>query len=381
MLNSLIIKNFRALENFEVKKLGRVNLIVGKNNSGKSTILEALRIYAGAGNRSLLRKIAKNRDEKSDWHSNEQPNKSNLSFPFENFFTGRQFPNEDNKGILIGESLTSPQCLEIQPIFTIRQEKIEDGRIITSEEIIDSIAKAKSSNAVIKYALKISQNTKSFRIKLFEEDEAESRFLYSATPLTDIPYRFISTRFVSMDNLAQEWDNIVFTEHEKIVHDALKIILPDFENLVFVEKEYRESDSSLRTAKIKLSNLPRPISLKSLGDGMLKILQLVLKIFPTKGGFLLIDEFENGLHYSVQEKVWALLFEMAEKLDIQVFATTHSWDCIESFTKVASANEKTQGILFRMGKSAKKDNYGQTIATIFDREALYDLTQADVEVR
>ncbi|MEI6730675.1 MAG: AAA family ATPase, partial [Pseudomonadota bacterium] len=56
-LSSLHIKNFRMLEDFQVKKLGKVNLIVGKNNSGKSTVLEALRIYAGGANRYLLEAI------------------------------------------------------------------------------------------------------------------------------------------------------------------------------------------------------------------------------------------------------------------------------------------------------------------------------------
>lgn len=58
MLNSLEIKNFRALEDLKVARLGRVNLIVGKNNSGKSSILEALRIYAGGAQRGLLQEIA-----------------------------------------------------------------------------------------------------------------------------------------------------------------------------------------------------------------------------------------------------------------------------------------------------------------------------------
>ena len=62
-LNSLIIKNFRCLEDFEVKKLGRVNLIVGKNNSGKSSVLEALRIYAANGQRRILEEIAAERNE------------------------------------------------------------------------------------------------------------------------------------------------------------------------------------------------------------------------------------------------------------------------------------------------------------------------------
>ncbi len=64
MLNSLKIENFRSLEDFQIKKLGRINLIVGKNNSGKSTVLEALRIYAGNAHQELLEKIAQAHDEK-----------------------------------------------------------------------------------------------------------------------------------------------------------------------------------------------------------------------------------------------------------------------------------------------------------------------------
>ena len=63
MLNSLEIKNFRMLEDFKVAKLGRVNLIVGKNNSGKSTVLEALRIYAEKATQGILDQIAASHHE------------------------------------------------------------------------------------------------------------------------------------------------------------------------------------------------------------------------------------------------------------------------------------------------------------------------------
>ncbi|MFU8789496.1 MAG: AAA family ATPase, partial [Methylobacter sp.] len=192
---------------------------------------------------------------------------------------------------------------------------------------------------------------------------------------TEMPCSFIPTQFISVDELAKEWDKIVFTEHEEFIRKAMRIILPDFENLAFI------GERSKRSAKVKLTNMSRPVPLKSLGDGMIRVLQLALKLVSAKGGFLLIDEFENGLHYSTQEKVWALLFEMAERLDIQVFATTHSWDCIESFTKVVIANETTEGVLFRMGKSAKTSNRGQIIATVFDKDSLYRMTQADIEIR
>ena len=95
----------------------------------------------------------------------------------------------------------------------------------------------------------------------------------------------------------------------------------------------------------------------------------------------MIDEFENGLHYSVQEKIWALIFKLAEQLNIQVFATTHSWDCIESFTKVAIDYQGSEGVLFRMGRSVRTSDNGKVIATVFDENQLQNITHADVEVR
>mgnify|MGYP003887959019 CR=1 FL=1 len=114
---------------------------------------------------------------------------------------------------------------------------------------------------------------------------------------------------------------------------------------------------------------------------LLRVLQLALKIFPAKGGFLLIDEFENGLHYSVQERIWHLAFEMAQRLDIQIFATTHSWDCVESFSEVARSRSDIDGVLFRVGRSVRTSEQGRVIATVFDEAALHSITQSDVEVR
>jgi len=199
-----------------------------------------------------------------------------------------------------------------------------------------------------------------------------------------LPCSVIPTQFVSVDELADEWDKIVFTEHENVVRQALQIISPDFEALTFVRNEEGSPVSRRelrRSAKVKISDAPRPIPLNSLGDGILRVLQLVLKVFPAKDGFLLIDEFENGLHFSVQEKVWALLFELAQKLNIQIFATTHSWDCIESFAKTAIARQDIEGVLFRVGKSVRDSDKGRVIATVFDEQALYNITQTDVEVR
>jgi len=380
MLDSLEIKNFRSLEDFQVKKLGRVNLIVGKNNSGKSSVLEALRIYAGNANKGLLKKIAQGHDETYFLKENEIEVENN-SLPFEDLFTGRKFPS-DNREINIGELESREKNLIIKSAWLVEKERVvvdDHGNetIGVGKVAVDKLS-FPDKDKIIGQALKISKGKWAFNI-----------FLDGLMSLTELihgmhetPCSFIPTQFVSMNNLAKEWDAIVLTEAEETVKAAMKIILPEFDNLTFVNNQSHSTvNKSSRLAKVKIKGLSHPVPLNSLGDGMVRILQLVLNIFPAKGGFLLIDEFENGLHYSVQEKVWQLLFELAEKLDIQVFATTHSWDCIESFSKVAFANKATEGVLFRVGQSVRTSDKGRVIATVFDKQQLYNITQSDVEVR
>ena len=386
MLDSLIIKNFRSLADFEVAKLGRVNLMVGKNNSGKSTVLEALRIYAGNGQRELLDVIAAEHDERYRVRESERT-EPDAPLPFQDFFTGRNFPAEDNTAIQIGSALNSDDVLHVQHVFLAEErEPVVDELGETSFRVRRRIVPKKqlqSENGELRQALQITKAEK--RYPPFFLDNGYSRFRPSVIEATNLtPCSVIPTQFISPDELADEWDKIALTEYAEVVKEAMRIIAPEFENLNFVRSDDgRPASRSVfqRSAKVKLSNVPRPVPLNSLGDGMLRVLQLALKLFPAKGGFLLIDEFENGLHYSVQGKVWTLLFEMAERLDIQVFATTHSWDCIESFTKVAVARKDIDGVLFRMGRSVRTSDHGKVIATVFDEAALQNITQKDVEVR
>jgi AAA15 family ATPase/GTPase len=118
-----------------------------------------------------------------------------------------------------------------------------------------------------------------------------------------------------------------------------------------------------------------------MGDGVAHALQIALQIHAAQGGFLLIDEFENGLHYSIQEKVWEMVFALAEELDIQVFATTHSRDCISSFAAVAHRNKATEGMLIRMGRSALKGDNNKVIGTPYTEEELAAALEMSRDVR
>lgn len=374
MLKSLKIRNFRALEDFEVEKLGRVNLIVGKNNSGKSSVLEALRIYAGNVKLGLLQEIAVIHDE--DFLAGD----GNELEPYADLFSGRRYP-KPGAGIEIKEIVESGFSMSIMPGYLLEQSQpsANGGTVVERTPVIE-LGDNTAIGEFAKRALIVSKNGRHM-VRLLDMESARSERA-NGFEADVLPCSVIPTQFVGIDRLADEWDKIALSGDAEVVKEAMRLVEPAFEAIVFVRKEVIRGLGGLqRSAKVKLAGVDAAVSLRSLGDGAQRILQLVLQTIAAKGGFLLIDEFENGLHYSVQEKVWGLVFELAQRLDIQVFATTHSWDCVESFAKVAKNRVGIEGVLFRMGRSVRTSDKGRVIATVFDEDKLFEVTQADVEVR
>lgn len=76
------------------------------------------------------------------------------------------------------------------------------------------------------------------------------------------------------------------------------------------------------------------IPVGSMGDGIWRLLGITLAMVQARGGVLLVDEIDTGLHYSVLVDMWRLVLETARSLDVQVFATTHSRDCYEALAAV-----------------------------------------------
>ena len=380
MLKSLKIRNFRALEDFEVSRLGRVNLIVGKNNFGKSSVLEALRIYAGNAQLSLLEQIAAEHDERSLEDGVDLTGNDRIG-PFSDLFTGRQYPS-DGHALEIGDMQDEGAALVVEAGYVIEHTaSLPDGGYKVQRRRASATDVDPATGDIPRRALFIRKNGRDIVRPL--DPELLRNVRANGIDLDKLPCSVIPTQFVSLDELADAWDDIVLTPDQDILVEAMRFVTPEFKDIAFVRKEKGggRDKSSLRSAKVRLSSAAAPISLYSLGDGAQRVLQLVLKTISAKGGFLLIDEFENGLHYSVQEKVWNLIFELADRLEIQVFATTHSWDCVESFAKVAQARTDIEGVLFRVGRSVRTSDKGKVIATVFNEDELYNVTQADVEVR
>ena len=115
-----------------------------------------------------------------------------------------------------------------------------------------------------------------------------------------------------------------------------------------------------------------------MGDGINRILAIVLAAVNSDNGYLLIDEFENGLHFSVQEQLWTILIRLSLSLNIQVFVTTHSNDCIAGFENaIEKSKESLNGRLFRLERG---DNAAVSIVP-FDLDEVKIATEENIEIR
>ena len=90
----------------------------------------------------------------------------------------------------------------------------------------------------------------------------------------------------------------------------------------------------------------------------------------------MIDEFETGLHHSVQADTLRVIFQTAKRMNVQVFATTHSWDCIEAFQEVSAEDQNEEAMLI----SLQQRKAGIT-AVSFDERELKIATRGHIEVR
>ncbi|WP_231599154.1 AAA family ATPase, partial [Crocosphaera watsonii] len=139
------------------------------------------------------------------------------------------------------------------------------------------------------------------------------------------------------------WDSIILEAKEEKIIEALQIIDTNIEKIHLPIKQIP------RFPFLKIKGMNHYIPINSMGQGMSKILILGMLIIRSENGVLLVDEIETGLHYKAQTDMWRLLIKTAQELNVQIFATTHSWDCICAYQEaLEDIEDKSVGKLFRL---------------------------------
>jgi AAA15 family ATPase/GTPase len=359
MLNSLYIKNYRNLKELQIDSVAQVNLITGKNNTGKSSVLEALAIYASKGDLSYIFQLLENRGEyfkPIDSNYAMDSNIRSLSSLFTDRIVKLEFNNPDLITVKGNEnSLTFGFSVWRELNETLSKIEDRDGEITFDVTIVTFSSKEKPVR--MSYNLERAYFDQSKYGKFKEPNK----------------FQFIKTVNIDQEINEKLFDTIALTEKESYVIDALKIIEPKTERIAFVKEE----KSQLRTAVIKLSDTSEVLPLKSMGDGINHILTIILAAVNCENGYLLIDEFENWLHHTVQEQLWKIIFKLAQDLNIQVFATTHSEDCVRGFSKVLNNLDNTV-----TGQYIRLENKNGEIKVVdYSPEELEIANQHNIETR
>lgn len=371
MIDSFLIENFRLFESLRLERLARVNLFVGRNNSGKSALLEAIEVYASTASAETLLNLIKAREE--TWSGKSQVEFRQLyGNPIRHIFRGHQFPNVGAGGIVLGPpDRPFDQINIIVSAFKLIIDE-QGNRTIT---ILQQQEEWAPDDNNIELALTVKDGDKFRRIMNIDDDVDRMRRRFSISWLTEkYPMQSVPTRYMDARKVAMLWDLIGLTDLAGEVISGIRLIDASITGVQFVESTVSPRDERVPLVRTTLSDEPLP--LRSMGDGITRLFHIILALVTARNGVLLIDEFENGLHWSVQSEVWKILFRLAERLNVQVFATTHSRDCINGFEDAWKENESL-GAFFRLDASKQ----GQVQARAYSLDTLTDALETAVEVR
>ena len=367
-LPGLSIKNFRGIADLSIPQLARVTLISGKNNTGKTSILEGVRLLAEGATPEVIREILQLREENVGGVFNDEESPSAESFLVSPLFHGFPQLSEISKPIVISSCNGALRMQMKVGWFFERSE--DDG---TTRLIPESTGSSGEHDSIPALVVDTANRTRVHPIEQLDRITVRRRTISRSDPPR------VSSRFVGSsgtertETLGTLWDNISLTEKEQYVVEALQIIDPKISAVSMIGET---SARRARTAVVRSDNFARRVPLRSFGDGMNRLFGIILSLVNVNGGILLIDEFENGMHYTVQVYAWQMIFRLAQKLDVQILATTHSWDCITSFAQAATELEGTDRIMVRL------DRVGERLRVVeYSEENLRVAARQGIEVR
>ncbi|MCY3781011.1 MAG: AAA family ATPase [Chloroflexi bacterium] len=362
MYKSFRVKNFRCFKDLQINDLGRVNLIAGKNNTGKTALLEAISVYCGDRRaRTLLRS-----DLQYLGHSSSVELGSSSVIDVDSIFY--DFNMESNVEMCADTDSSAEDTWNGKPLSICRVETdTEEYEKVWGWFYSDTIRKARFA-PFVEY-----QPTEAIRLAY---DNAPETFIYFVVANGEL-HLSRYTR-ISINSCALLWANVDIQRSAtakqfsairqakgiSALVNSLRVLEPRLEDLELLY----DGHQPLIFADIGLSKL---IPLAHLGEGINRLVGILLALGELPEGIVLIDEIENGIHHSVQKDVWKAIGQVARDLDIQVFATTHSLEMIraayEAFTEAGNLEDFRY---HRLDRSRKTGEIRATTYNELDMEAV-----------
>ena len=366
-LPSLKISGFRGFDSLTIPRLGRVTLLAGRNGTGKTTVLDAVRLFAARGRPSVLSDLLQEREELA---TGLDKDRSPLTVP-------------DTAALFHGRGEDRSNDLAIGP-------GTEEGELRLSHSSADEWADNQKPLHFDGEVLKVEYgdwkdyvpwslmgDSSLLTSLMFPSVSRPARFNEAKWP-PSIKCESLGPGLPDNSHLAGLWDLIALSDDEDLLAQVVGRHLGEKVQRVGVVKDLGGSSGSLSRngVMVKLKEHSRPVPLRSFGDGAVRLFSVALELTYSHNGLLLIDEAENGLHYEVHENFWRMVLSAAREGDIQVLATTHSWDCIVGFARAATECEHADGVLVRLEPGEQGCQ-----AVVYSEDELAVAAEQRIEVR
>lgn len=338
-LPSLSIRGFRGINRLDIERLGRVTLLAGRNGVGKTTVLDAIQLFARHGDDVSFRDVLASHDEIETSHDDE--NERTERPAFEALFYGRK-PGPHDRFSIGAKGDGAPLTVEAVTAAALPSEWLE--RLGRQRAVLDGPILRITFQTFTEYQPVLSEDFAAPHV-LAMRHWKRVRGLGEKDWPDNAPCILLGPGVVENRQLAEHWDEVALTPSEKLAIDALQLAgRMKIEGIAPIERPRR---SAGRQMMVKPAHGDR-VPLRSLGDGAVRTLGTVLGLVNAREGFLLIDEAENGIHYRLLRDYWAMVLRAAREHNVQVVATTHSSDCIAGFAEAACGDESSEGVVVRL---------------------------------
>lgn len=380
MLETLKLERFRGFDEFELNNLGRLNLLVGTNNSGKTSILEAIRILHSKMNASVLEEIMQARGEYFDDDQKQRMLDIRHLFYGRDFSPGQSFvitgleaDFKDGNGLsrFSGSIFLGQDPVQLS-LVDFNDDAISPGFYIyfQAEWVRANPALIPTFKDMTPWRRPLSpegglyvSHSPVFRSSRDSERDGETKV------------SFVSSSALSAKEMVGLFNQIVLEPEEELVNQAMKIIDPDIERVATVSSG-KDRSSARAGFVVRLAGSQKRVPIGSMGDGIWRMLGLALAAAGASGGILLVDEIDTGLHFTAMSDMWRLVWETAKEFDIQVFATTHNSDCWSSLASIAANKEAEEE-----GITIQRIEKGKDRAVVFSAEEIVIAADRGIEVR
>ena len=370
-LPSLSIRGFRGIGELDIHRLGRVTLIAGKNGAGKTAVLEAVRVYASRGREHVLSALLRSHEEFAS--AIDEDDDRTFALDPAALFHGRNVAPNSRIEIGPGNGLGAGS-LKIEAVLPNGEQ--EDllyesyGDVSGFPPLAIKISFANYKRTIPWSFPRYTNPRNALDIRLyrrFTDDREEPRGLNC---------RMLGPGLLSNDEVAELWDKVALTDEEDRAVQALNLVLDGKVDRVTMIGDRQRPGFSGRLVVVKMEDRDGPVPLRSLGDGAARLFGVALALAGSRGGFLVIDEAENGIHHSVHDDFWRMVLQTAEENNIQVFAATHSFDCVRGFARAAADSPNCEGVLVRLERDGER-----TRAVVYSDSELETAAEQSIEVR